>query len=347
MRLPHNRRSLCKRRRHYTANTNKLASANGKSYGYDNNGNTTEEAARAFTYNDNQRLIRVVGAGVTKGEYTYNGNDQRVKKIANSVTTIFHYNQAGLIIAESNSSGTITAEYIYLNDQPLAKIEGTNTYYYHNDHLDTPQKMTNSAKTVVWAGDYKPFGETTITLSTITNNLRFPGQYFDAETGLNYNYYRDYNPVIGRYMEADPIGLRGGINIYDYVQANPINGFDLLGKCPEIAILGVNRWSGSGNVTDKNGKLIYVKYGEWEQRYTLKLVGQSGKCGCKEKNIRCIYDVYEENSKRFGKQYPGKDIEWGQWITSPIYLSGKFETGWDCENDQFTEPHNYKRTSYN
>ena len=121
--------------------------------------------------------------------------------------TIFHYSLNGQIIAESNSAGTITAEYVYLNGQPLAKMEGANTYYYHNDHLATPQKMTDASGAVVWSADYKPFGEATITISTITNNLRFPGQYFDAETGLNYNYFRDYNPVIGRYIEADPIGL--------------------------------------------------------------------------------------------------------------------------------------------
>jgi RHS repeat-associated protein len=65
--------------------------------------------------------------------------------------------------------------------------------------------MTDSSGTVVWAADYKPFGEAAITVSTITNNLRFPGQYFDTETGLHYNYYRDYSPIIGRYIEADPI----------------------------------------------------------------------------------------------------------------------------------------------
>jgi uncharacterized protein RhaS with RHS repeats len=69
-------------------------------------------------------------------------------------------------------------------------------YYYHNDHLATPQKMTDSSGAVVWSADYKPFGEATVTVSTITNNLRGIGQYFDAETGLNYNYFRDYNPAI-------------------------------------------------------------------------------------------------------------------------------------------------------
>ena len=102
----------------------------------------------------------------------------------------------------------------------------------HNDHLATPQKMTSSNGTVVWSADYKPFGEATITVSTITNNLRFPGQYFDAETGLNYNYFRDYNPIIGRYVERDPVGLKGGINLYAYVRSNPILFVDLLGLRP-------------------------------------------------------------------------------------------------------------------
>jgi len=98
----------------------------------------------------------------------------------------------------------------------------------HNDHLATPQKMTNSNGTVVWSADYKPFGEVNITTSDITNNLRFPGQYFDAETGTLYNYFRDYNPFTGRYIQADPIGLKGGLNPYRYVQ-NPINFVDPLG----------------------------------------------------------------------------------------------------------------------
>lgn len=89
--------------------------------------------------------------------------------------------------------------------------------------------MTDASGTVVWAADYKPFGEATVTVSTITNNLRFPGQYFDAETGLHYNYFRDYDPAIGKYKQADPIGLKGGVNPYLYVSANPINIVDSLG----------------------------------------------------------------------------------------------------------------------
>lgn len=216
----------------YAPNSNKLTGANGISFGYDNNGNTTSQAARSYTYNQNQRLIQVVDGALT-ANYTYNGNGQRVKKNVNGTVTVFHYSLIGQIIAESGSAGNTKAEYVYLNGQPLAKIDTTGTYYYHNDHLGTPQKMTDSTGTVVWAADYKPFGEATATVSSITNNLRFPGQYYDAETGLNYNYFRDYNPVIGRYIESDPIGILDGANhLYAYVGNNPVNWIDLLGLEP-------------------------------------------------------------------------------------------------------------------
>ena len=93
------------------------------------------------------------------GEYVYNAKGQRVKKTVNEQITIFHYNQNGLMISESTSTGTITVEYAYLNGQPLAKIENNNIYYYHNDHLGTPMLMTDSAGAVVWQGEFKPFGE--------------------------------------------------------------------------------------------------------------------------------------------------------------------------------------------
>ncbi|KAF0219658.1 MAG: YD repeat [Geobacteraceae bacterium] len=210
----------------YAPNTDRLTSVGGKSFGYDNNGNIIAEDTRQYIYSQNQRLIQVAD-GAMSSAYTYNGNGQRVKKVVNSVTTIFHYS-LGQLIAESNSVGAITAEYVYLNGQPLAKIEGTNIYYYHNDHLGTPQKMTDNTGAVVWSAEYKPFGEAIIDLSSTTmNNLRFPGQYFDEETGLNYNYFRNYNPMIGRYIEADPIGIKRGENhLFVYVQNNPINWID-------------------------------------------------------------------------------------------------------------------------
>ena len=73
------------------------------------------------------------------------------------------------------------------------------------------------------------------------SRVRFPGQYFDSETGLNYNYFRDYEPGTGRYIESDPMGVRGGINTYDYVRSMPLRGFDPLGLevwvgCPDGSV---------------------------------------------------------------------------------------------------------------
>ncbi|MDB5876421.1 MAG: putative deoxyribonuclease RhsC [Ramlibacter sp.] len=70
-------------------------------------------------------------------------------------------------------------------------------------------------------------------LGTFTCNLRLPGQYFDKETGLHYNYFRDYDPGIGRYVESDPIGIKGSINLYAYVAGNPIGVTDKLGLLPD------------------------------------------------------------------------------------------------------------------
>lgn len=85
--------------------------------------------------------------------------------------------------------------------------------------------MTDDNQVDVWNVQYTPFGQIGGT-ATIENNLHLPGQYFDVESGLRYNYFRDYDPSIGRYVQSDPIGLRGGINTYGYVGGNPLVRFD-------------------------------------------------------------------------------------------------------------------------
>ncbi|MGH7478222.1 MAG: RHS repeat-associated core domain-containing protein [Candidatus Methylomirabilales bacterium] len=105
-------------------------------------------------------------------------------------------------------------------------------FYIHTDHLDTPQVLSDDNQAIVWQADYMPFGEATLTKDNVTFNLRFPGQYFDSETGLHYNYFRDYDPSIGRYIQSDPIGLDGGINTYVYVLNNPTRLIDRSGLAP-------------------------------------------------------------------------------------------------------------------
>ena len=92
--------------------------------------------------------------------------------------------------------------------------------------------MTDDQGVVVWNATYKPFGEVEVnSSSTVVNNLRFPGQHFDEETGLHYNWHRYYSPQIGRYLKPDPIGLYASMNRYAYVINNPIMLIDILGLC--------------------------------------------------------------------------------------------------------------------
>lgn len=110
-------------------------------------------------------------------------------------------------------------------------------YFSINDHLGTPQRLITGEGTVVWQSAALPFGRTQVQLGTVQNNLRFPGQYFDAETGLHYNWNRYYDPETGRYLSPDPIGLDGGFNLYAYVENDPVNlvdpeGLDRYHCCP-------------------------------------------------------------------------------------------------------------------
>jgi len=108
-------------------------------------------------------------------------------------------------------------------------------YWHHNDHLGTPQALTDVASRVVWTMSQTPFGIATVNEDPdgdgikVTNNFRFPGQYFDAETGLNYNYQRTYDPTLGRYTQSDPIGLNGGMNAFLYAIDSPIVKSDRYG----------------------------------------------------------------------------------------------------------------------
>jgi len=103
------------------------------------------------------------------------------------------------------------------------------TAYYINDHLGTPLKMIDNNNQVVWDGAYLPFGLAEDAIGEAQNLFRFPGQYFDGETGLHYNWLRYYDPETGRYLTPDPIGLSGGINPFVYSLNNPINHIDPLG----------------------------------------------------------------------------------------------------------------------
>jgi RHS repeat-associated protein len=109
-------------------------------------------------------------------------------------------------------------------------------FYVHTDHLNSPRKVAQpSSGTLAWRWDTDPFGtaapnQNPAGLGTFVYNLRAPGQYYQAETGLNQNVNRDYDPLTAKYIESDPIGLRGGVNTYAYTLANPLWYLDADGR---------------------------------------------------------------------------------------------------------------------
>jgi RHS repeat-associated protein len=217
----------------YTPGTSRLQETTGPvAYTYDANGNITGIGDKVFTYNQNNRLIRVEENSNTLGEYVYNGLGQRMIKTANGVTKVFHYDFNGNIIGESDQDGNFTYEYLYKGSTRLALVDVTSgeIFSFLNDRLGTPLMLTDSTNTVVWEGIYEPFGEAEVNPnSAVVNNFRFAGQYYDEESGLHYNWHRYYDPQTGRYLRADPIGLLGGINLFEYALNNPIFFSDPLG----------------------------------------------------------------------------------------------------------------------
>jgi RHS repeat-associated protein len=164
------------------------------------------------------------------------------------------YDEDGTLMADTLTGGASTtwgqsARYIYLptasGPMPIAAIYGTKHYAIQSDHLNTPRRLLQSDGQVAWQWSYSAFGDEqptmasnrfantalnqsfgTTTVAAVTFNLRYPGQYFDQESGLHYNYHRSYSATIGRYTQSDPIGLDGGWNRFGYVDQNPLSGFD-------------------------------------------------------------------------------------------------------------------------
>ena len=226
-----------------------MATRKGVAITRDAAGNHTSNGlGQTYAWDTQGHYVQFSLNGVQKATYLYNYQHQRVQKTlwngaTNLGATVYHYDLAGRLLAETNTAGTVQAVYLYDdNGTPLAIVQAANSaynntsqdklVYLQTDHLGTPRLATDAAKRTIWKWESDAFGSTAPVQDpdgdgiATTINLRFAGQYYDAESGLHDNWHRTYDPSLGRYLSSDPIGLDGGMNTFGYVGQSPMVNVD-------------------------------------------------------------------------------------------------------------------------
>jgi RHS repeat-associated protein len=211
-----------------------------ESFTYDATGNMLSYSAPfadySFSYDArNRQTESFVGAIGTP--WLINGLGQRVSQFAAKVPQFyFAYDEAGHLTGKYDAVGNADQqETVWLGDLPIAVLQPSGQLYIAPDHLGAPHQITNASGKVAWLWSHDSFGngDPSDPLGNFTYDVRFPGQFHDQATHLHYNYFRDYDPRSGRYIESDPVGLKGGVNTYAYARNNSVGRTDPYGLCLE------------------------------------------------------------------------------------------------------------------
>jgi RHS repeat-associated protein len=274
----------------YTANTDRQATIHGQTVSLDAAGHLTQAHGLGFVWNAPGQLKEVHQGSVTGSllaSYDYDAWGRRLRKVTTASapqgagTTIYLYGPDDHLLMEADAAGNPRLTYVWRDATPLSVIVNgppETVLYLETDHLGTPRAARNSAGQLVWRWSSEAFGSTLPnedprgTGKRTTLNLRFPGQYYDAESGLHYNGQRYYDPQLGRYIASDPIGLEGGVNLYQYAKSNPLSFTDPDGRNPIAVGVGVVVVGGAViAATNPGGKIVYPPgYGPTETLDPLK-----------------------------------------------------------------------------
>jgi len=224
---------------------NRLAEAKGARFTYNERDHlcqrTGSRGATRYEYNDLDLLVRVDVNG-SEWTATYDAYCRRVTKTWHGQTTTYYWDDFRLA-AEVRHDGSVRI-YVYANETALvpfvfveytgldAEPDSGQRYYLYTNPIGVPIRVEDADGSVCWTARIDPFGLAEVSMnSTLEMPLRFPGHYFDAETGLHYNRFRYFSPELGRFLQSDPAGINGGINFYAY-PVDPLTDSDIdgLGK---------------------------------------------------------------------------------------------------------------------
>lgn len=224
----------------YSTNSlNEYTSVGATSFMYDGNDNLSYDGTNSYTYDEDNRLISASNSS-NSASYEYDAFNRRISKTVDSVMTYYVYDGYE-VIEEYNSSNSLQAYYVLgpSIDEPNSMVRNSNTYYYHRDALGNVRQLTDVNGIVQESYDYDPYGNVTIYNSSLTditssgsgikNPYMYAGRRLDEESGVYHYRNRQYKPMIGRFLQRDPLGYVDGMNLYTYVGNNSINHTDPFG----------------------------------------------------------------------------------------------------------------------
>lgn len=304
---------------------NRLLSYQDKRYRYDRFGRLIEKYSnrrglQRFVYDADSRLIEVQNPDRHVVRMTYDPLGRRTRKTLHHpdgrVLCETRFIWTGLRLLQEQQNG-FSSLYLYVDDsyEPLARVDGRGEHqkvrYYHNDLNGLPEQLTEPDGHFVWQARYQVWGNTTEETRepyfVENQNLRFQGQYLDRETGLHYNTFRYYDPDVGRFTTPDPIGLAGGLNLYQYAP-NPIGWVDPWGwTCVRVrhytSRRGLRGIEESGYIKANDNNKVYLE--------------PANKKPLSDVAVREKYQI----SKNKGRDYVETDApeELLEWVMNPRY----------------------------
>jgi len=229
---------------------NQLTAWGSASPSYDANGNLTNDGTNTYVWNARNKLASMNSSAVS---FQYDPYGRRVGKTVSGTTTNYLYDRDNIV--QELSGGSVLSNWLTgRTDEIFTGTDSTGTANFLTDALGSTLALTNSSGGYIAQYAYEPFGNTTVTSGSSTNEFEYAGRENDA-TGLFFNRGRYYNPVFQRFVSEDPIGWKGGTNLFAYVRNSPTNFTDPTGQYPGSFCTAAQTAAGLGNAIVEGGAI--------------------------------------------------------------------------------------------